>query len=484
MDVSRGALAFALIASFRPAISPALHQSASPAVPETPAATLPRGEIVPEVVCQADATESYALYLPRNFSQDRLWPILYLLDPRKHGAAAAERFRAAAEKFGWILASSNNSMSDGPMAPTVAAIRAMWDDTHRSLPIDPKRTYASGFSGGARAACLVAQKADGQFVGVIGCGAGFAEGSPPGKEIPFAYFGTVGNTDFNYREMRQLEESMAGIRSPHRLAVFDGRHSWPPEDVVLRAVEWMELVAMREGTRPRDPALAAEGLRRESAAAAALEAAGKRGEALARYRELAADFDGLTDVSAIRPAIERLEKDAVAKRELEDQAKLERREEKTFEDLAAKLMAALRADDAIPAPRVAQDLRLAPLRHTAESDASEAERLSAKRILAGLFVQTAFYLPREYLARHDARRAELCTSLAAEIHPERAGEVYYDFACLQAQAGDRHAALATLKTAVAKGFKDVALLESDPDLASIRSDEGYAKIVASLKKSG
>jgi predicted esterase len=457
--------------------------AAAPAAPETPAATLPRGEIVAKVVCEADASESYALYLPSRFSLGKSWPVLYVLDPRKRGAVAAERFRAAAEKFGWILASSNNSMSDGPMAPTIASVRAMWDDTHRSLPIDAARVYATGFSGGARAACLVAQKAAGQFAGVIGVGAGYAEGAPPAKEQPFVYFGAVGNLDFNYREMRQLEDTLASLGGPHRLAVYDGPHSWPPEDVCLRAVEWMELAAMRKGSRPRDAALAEEGARREAAAAAALEAAGKRGEALARYRELVTDFDGLADVAAARAAVERLEKDGAARRELDDQAKLERREEKTFEELAGKLLEALRAEDPIPATRVAQELRIPSLLHAAASE-KESEKLSAKRILAGLFVQTAFYLPRDYLARRDARRAALCAALSAEIRPDRAAEVYYDFACLQAQAGERRGALASLKTAVDKGFHDVHLLETDPDLASVRSEDDFAKVLQSAKKSG
>ena len=451
--------------------------------PETAAATLPRGEIVAKVVCAADPEESYALYLPSRFSPDRTWPVLYVLDPRKRGVVAAERFRAAAEKFGWILASSNNSMSDGPMAPTVAAIRAMWDDTHRSLPIDPARVYATGFSGGARAACLVAQKAAGQFAGVIGVGAGYAEGSPPAKGQTFVYFGAVGNLDFNYREMRQLDETLASLSGAHRLAVFEGPHSWPPEDVCVRAVEWMELSAMRRGARPRDGEIAAEGARREAAAAAALEAAGRKGDALARYREVAADFDGLTDLAAIRPPLERLEKDAAARREIEEQSRRERREEKTFQELAGKLMESLRAEDPVPPTRVAQELRLPALHHAAASGV-EAEKLSARRILAGLFVQTAFYLPRDYLSRHDARRAALCTALAAEIRPDRAAEVYFDFACLQAQAGERRGAIASLKTAVDKGFHDLKLLETDPDLASVRTEDGYAKVVESLKKSG
>jgi hypothetical protein len=127
------------------------------AVGTTPPEPLPRGEIIPKVVCAADAEETYALYLPTSYDPAKPRPILYLLDAKRRGAMAAERFREAAETYGWILASSNNSESDGPFTPNIRAMRAMWADTQGRVAIDPRRVYVSGFSGGARAACMLAQ---------------------------------------------------------------------------------------------------------------------------------------------------------------------------------------------------------------------------------------------------------------------------------------------------------------------------------------
>ncbi len=454
------------------------------AAPETPAPeALPKREIVPKVVCAADQEESYAAYLPADYDRTRPRPILYLLDARRRGSMAAERFREAAEKYGWILASSNNSESDGPFAPNIRAIRAMWEDTHHRFAVDPRRAYVTGFSGGARAACLLAQTATpNQIAGVIGCGAGFPDNFPPAKGISFPYFGTAGNRDFNYREMRRLDIELESLGAVHRLAVFDGPHDWPPPAVCTRAVEWMEAAAMRSGARPRDEALLSQWLANALAEAGALETAGKKGEALARYREISKDFDGLGDPTGSRAAVARLERDRDAEKELVRQARLEEQEDSRFAELSQKLMADLRSDDPVPPQRVSQDLRLPALHRTAASAASEAERLSAKRILAALSVQTSFYLPRQYLEHRDARRAGLCAAVAVEVAPERAGAVWYNFACLQAQAGDKKGALTTLRTAVDKGFRDVELIEKDPDLEAVRGEEGYRKIVDELKK--
>jgi hypothetical protein len=41
--------------------------------------------------------QSYALFVPSNYTAERRWPILYCLDPGARGKAAVEHFAAAAE---------------------------------------------------------------------------------------------------------------------------------------------------------------------------------------------------------------------------------------------------------------------------------------------------------------------------------------------------------------------------------------------------
>ena len=64
--------------------------------------------------------------------------------------------------------------------------------------------------------------------------------------MTFAVFSTAGTEDFNYLEMRLLDRKLS---SPHFLAVFEGGHTLPPDDIALDALEWMELQAMQSGRR-------------------------------------------------------------------------------------------------------------------------------------------------------------------------------------------------------------------------------------------
>jgi len=82
---------------------------------------LARGTPINSVACTDDTTQSYALYLPSNYSPERLWPIVYCFDPGGRGDYPVGLFRAAAEKYGYILVGSNNSQN-GPWEPIHRAV--------------------------------------------------------------------------------------------------------------------------------------------------------------------------------------------------------------------------------------------------------------------------------------------------------------------------------------------------------------------------
>src|SRR3974377_1082775 len=116
-----------------------------------PSEDLPRGSVIPSVVCKNNPRQSYALYLPTWYDSRQKWPILFCLDPRARGRAPVDRFAEGAERSGVIVAGSNNSRN-GPMEPVREAIEAMVEDTHSRFSVDDSRAYAAGFSGGSRVA--------------------------------------------------------------------------------------------------------------------------------------------------------------------------------------------------------------------------------------------------------------------------------------------------------------------------------------------
>jgi hypothetical protein len=251
---------------------------------------LPRGQTIDAVKCTGDPAQSYALYLPSNYSPDRTWPLLMGFHPAARGRAIVDTYQAAAEKYGYIVAASNNSRN-GPWDVSIAAVRAVSADLEQRFVVDTDRLYLTGHSGGTRVAMQVALESK-IVAGVIASSAGYPD-SKPRKSLAFVVFGTAGTEDFNYIELRMLDRTLT---TPHRVAIFEGGHTLPPTDVALEAIEWLELQAMKSKRRPRDDALIDHLLekRQQDVAMSTNEVTTVR-----LLQELTADFDGLRDVTGL-----------------------------------------------------------------------------------------------------------------------------------------------------------------------------------------
>lgn len=287
----------------------------------------PAGELHPAIPCDGAPDQSYALYLPSGYTSDRSWPILYCFDPSAHGAVPVERLREAAERFGYILAGSNNSRN-GSSETSETAARAMVRDTHRRFAINDQRIYGVGFSGGARVACALA--GPWHFAGVLAAGAGFPEGAVP-AQVPFAFYGCVGHTDMNYSEMKRTDAALAQLQVPHRLTTFDGGHEWIPSTLTLDALSWLELQAMRSGRRPRDDALIAALFDERMTSVRALT---RDAERCLGSAAIAADFAGLVDVAEAAATAARLQNSEAMRKYLKAETKAAQQEERWSRRLA------------------------------------------------------------------------------------------------------------------------------------------------------
>src|SRR5882724_330423 len=173
---------------------------------QTPAtASIGVGAVQPSVTVLADASYSYALYLPSQYSTQKRWPVLLAFDPDGDGIDPVKLFQPAAEEYGFIVVGSNNSRN---FVDPSATIRLLWGDVTKRYAIDPRRVYATGFSGGSRVASGLAIGCKNCLAGVIACGAGL----PPGVNIPTAetadWFLTAGTIDFNYTEIIHLADAL------------------------------------------------------------------------------------------------------------------------------------------------------------------------------------------------------------------------------------------------------------------------------------
>ena len=434
------------------------------------------GAIADPVICADDPAQSYAFYLPSNYSPERAWPIVYCFDPAARGRRPVERFRPAAERFGYIIVGSNNSRNN--LREGIATVvNALLRDTYQRFRLDARRKYAAGFSGGARVACAVATSVD--FAGVIASGAGFPENVVPSKLAP-AVFGSAGREDFNYSVLKQVDAALAAQHARHRLVIFDGTHEWLPEPSAAEALAWMELQAMRSGLRPKDDALIGTLLRQRLQAIATLK---NPGEAYEGYLAITTDFDGLADNSEPAAKAATLKDTKPVRQYFKDEKKFEQQEERWRESLYGAIETAKNwvpfqssrdaagsrrrlpaANDAFggasaeewaPAgsDRADDTDRYAALRDVVREVTRQSKtNVAARRTLNGAFSfssEQGHYLMDD---KNYAAAAE-CFETAAIVRPESPAS-YAELTRAYALLGNKPKARECLQNAMVKGFND------------------------------
>lgn len=437
----------------------------------------PPGQIV-NVTCQADSSQSYALYLPSAYSTSKPWPIIYFFDPGSRGRRPVELYKDLAEKYGFVLAASNNSKNFG--ADESKSVNAIWQDTHSRFPLDAHLTYVSGFSGGARVAGLMALTCQQcQIAGVIAHGAGYPTNWSESKD-KLLYFFAVGNQDFNWPEVMTVRREREDSGLPYRVRVFPGPHQWAPAAVMQDAIEWLLLKAIQAGSRPSDPALIDRLFRGAQDEAEDAERKGDAIAQLAAYRSLVTDFAGIKNAVEYESKLTALKKSAALRAALKSE-RAEMADQTALEnEVSAKMHAYVdgTADDSITlASDILQAMRR--LAEDAEHSKNETKRLIARRAFDELWVAGIENGQQELQSRH-FEKAAAWFDLMSKVRDDPWPVVL--LAETHAASGNRKLAVRDLREAVRRGLNDAAAIESNERLQTLRADPDFQKLMAELKR--
>jgi dienelactone hydrolase len=450
----------------------------SSAFASEPAPALRAGQLIEEVLCTADPTESYALYLPSNYSPDKRWPILYAFDPVARGKLPVTLFKDAAEKYGYIVAGSNNSRNFALQESSKSA-NAIWIDTHARFSLDEKQIYTTGFSGGARVAGLVASNCPQCNVsGVIAQGAGYWD---PQKPVTgnLLYYLTVGDEDFNWSEVIGVRRERENSGTPCRVRVFAGPHQWAPAPLLMEAVEWIHLKAMQSGRRASNSDFIESMFYRAKMEAEAADRSNDAIAQLAAYRLLVSDFRGLKPIHDYESKLAELKKSAALKRALkaeEDEMMAQQSLTRDTSVLLAKFADAA-LDDRISLKR---DIRDSFSRLHSQGELPGIRNKLYKRCFNDLWAQGVEAGQAAMTERHFDTAINYF-QLMADVSPQEPWPMLL-IAEASAEAGNKKEAMKAVRAAIKRGLKNVDALAQNQNLEMLRSDPEFQAIIAELKK--
>ena len=439
-----------------------------------------KGTVIDHVACLDDPAQSYALYLPSQYTPERGWPVIYAFDPFGHGKVAVEVYRTAAEKYGYIVAGSDNS-KNGPVAIQLAAAQALWLDTHRRFSIDKNRVYVTGLSGGARAATAFALYCSTcEVAGVIAHGAGYPVmeiKSAPANDR-FAYYAVVGDVDFNYPEIMNLRRKKDAQGGPFKVKIYPGPHQWAPPEIAEDAIEWLEIKAMQGGAEKVDPAFVQKIFQRTQAEAAQAEQAG---DVLTQYyalHSLVYDFKGLEDVTQFESKLPALKASKAWK-------SASRNEQQAIE-LQASLIATasgelgqLASSESDSQPGLAQHIVSVMTNLQRQAHSNAGDRAVYSRAFTQLWIQ-GIEAGQEQFRGGRYTQAAVYFNLMAEAAPDQAWPLVL-LAEARVRSGNKKGAVKALEQAVQRGVKRPQTLTEDPEFQPLASDPAFQRIVQGLE---
>ncbi|MBC2837743.1 hypothetical protein [Robiginitalea sp. SC105] len=437
------------------------------------------GTLVDSIPVPSAAGESYAAYLAGSADPTQPLPILILFDPAARGALAVDAFRTVAEEHGMLLVGSNNCRN-GPYEQNFEIANRLFSEIFGSYPIDERRIYLSGFSGGSRLAASIAVLT-GQMAGVIGCGAGFDTSSNylPGPGADFLYAGIVGRQDMNYPEMHHTRDWLDKLSIRNKLITFDGPHRWPPPPELLRAMDWLTLTAHNQGRIVLSPSRMEAGFHRALAAARNYEADGLPLAALREYTTIYEGYQEVYALDTLRLKMQAMRESVAYRDAAAGQEQLFAEEEEWtsgFWQLADKALQDRESNGALSKWKAAW--KRFRRKYETGGNPENAETRAMQARVEGYVMAFGIEKANAYRAAGQYEQSLVLSRLLTQAFPERA-YAFIRMAEDHARLRQDEAMFQALRQALSLGFSNTGTLEANPAFAPYLKRDAWLSLFGS-----
>ncbi len=199
---------------------------------------------------QDSIPSSYSLYLPRDFTTEKKWPLLLVFDMEGKERQAISIFVGPAEKEGYILAAPKVKDTVS-LTNNMIVTNNVLEEIVNLLPIQNGRIYTAGASAGGRFAGLVPIFIRG-VNGAISMGASLTNTDLLNVRRPFHFIGMVSKNDYNYTTMLDDEKILDRYKFPNQVLLHDAKSAWPEVTYLQKGLQLFTLAAMGRNLIPKD----------------------------------------------------------------------------------------------------------------------------------------------------------------------------------------------------------------------------------------
>ncbi len=213
-----------------------------------------KGAVTDNLSVNDSLSETFAIYLPTNYSNEKSWPIFFVFDPEGRGKSVAQLFRQPGEEQGYVIVASNNIKSKNSLLNNLKVGTRLMSRVFDLFSIDRNRIYTAGLAEGAEVASAIPAVYN-NIQGVLAVGDIWLNADLLKKDVNFSIIGLVSTHDFKLYKMEENIRILSKNGNNGSLYKFDGTHQWPDSNVISHALGNFSLQALSKGLIPRDPTL-------------------------------------------------------------------------------------------------------------------------------------------------------------------------------------------------------------------------------------
>ncbi|ETN95227.1 hypothetical protein P278_19820 [Zhouia amylolytica AD3] len=427
-----------------------------------------KGEVKDSVrINNADASETYASYVPSAYDESKRWPVVYVFDPSGNGQEAIKRFTAGAEEYGYVVIASN-TVKNGSYQENFMKISKLLNDVNASFSVAPDRIVFAGFSGGARLATSSAVLAK-NISAVIGCGASFDIG---GEYMPvkntFMYIGLIGDEDFNYIEMLDGIYYLNSRNFDSELFFFNGGHEWPNEEYISKALRTLTVKYMAKGLVTRNESLLERCFQKDFNFADELYNKGELVNSYEAFEALIENYKFFKEVDSLKDKMKEIKRSKLYKAQLSEYRRVYQAETLYREDYYSFLPGDIELADTRNLTYWSDEIE--KINELEKSPKLENQKM-AKR-LKGLLGGLAKMYENQLIPETQAESLLFINIFYTLLTPDK-NEPYLKTVQLSTLLGKYDMALYYLEELLKKGYKDVAVLDNLEGIALLRISTEY-----------
>ncbi len=427
------------------------------------------GVVHDRIMCKADSSQSYALYIPKSGNEKSL-AVIYFFDPHGDGDLPVMKYQKLAEQFHFIFVGSNNSRNGLELQEDDQIWQKLWNDTRTRLPLDLRRIYVCGFSGGGKVASYLGL-AHPEISGVIASGAGLTQ-MESGGDFGFSFTAIAGLGDMNMTDLISISQGLDKSTTRHRLILFDGPHEWPPLPTMEIALDGLQFDATVRKLIPLDSALVNQYVQSSNQRVKAFMA---QGNLVRAQEECQLSIHMLQDMGSRAAHFQTLDHQIEGNPQYQKQIQKQQQLFTTEEKIKGIFNQQFQAGD-----EAYWDKTITLVQQRAREKNSEGEMY--QRLQA--YLSLAFYtISNQMIEGQRNLDARYFVDLYKKDDPSNA-EAWYFSAILHARNHKVDETRMDLLTAVKNGFNDKKRLQSQPEFQSLEPQLGISGIESKMGTPG